>query len=125
MKDGITKLYNDEALIYIKPIPEFFSSEHTPLYCWRGTGYKFESIRLTIINGCEVYTGQLTKPGHTLQTAWWYSNGEAQTVDQLNWRIRMLKGESRFCVVNVTADSEDVLLQETKRLLNEKLIVTN
>lgn len=122
MKDGITKLYNNDVLVYVKPIPEFFTSEHTPLFCWRGTGYQFESIRKVIVDNHEIYAGQLKKPGQVLFTAWWYTNGTIQTVGQLNWRSRMLMGEPRFCLINVTADSETTLLSQVKVILNKKPI---
>ncbi len=45
MEQGITKLYNDEMLVYVKPIPEFFTGEHTPLLCWKGSGFEFRAVK--------------------------------------------------------------------------------
>jgi exosortase N len=42
---GVLRMYDGELLVYIKPIPEFFSSEHTPLICWIGSGYQFGSVK--------------------------------------------------------------------------------
>jgi exosortase N len=106
MKEGITKFYNAEALVYVKPIPEFFTSEHTPLLCWKGTGYKFESIREIQVENHRTYVGRLVKGTKVLYTAWWYSNGETKTIDQVNWRFRMMKGEKSFSLINITSSSE-------------------
>lgn len=118
IKAGITKFHNTEALIYIKPIPEFFTSEHTPLLCWQGTGYKFESIREIRVRNHDAYLGRLVKGTKVLYTAWWYSNGETQTIDQFNWRFRMMKGEKSFSLINVTASNEADLKKNISILLN-------
>jgi exosortase N len=122
MNDGITKLHNEESLIYIKPIAEFFTGEHTPLICWRGSGYNFEGVSKIKISGHEIYVGQLVKPGQTLFTAWWYSNGKIQTINQFDWRVRMLKGEGKFCLINVTANDNATLQKNVKCILNEPLL---
>jgi len=120
LKSGVTKFYNDRMLVYVKPIPEFFTGEHTPLYCWKGSGYKFESIQRTKVHGHEIYTGQLVKQGRKLHTAWWYGNSTTLTIDQLDWRMRMLKGEEKFALINVTAADERVLNEELADLLTLK-----
>jgi exosortase N len=109
MDDGITKLYNEEILVYVKPIPEFFTGEHTPLLCWKGSGYRFGAVRKSMIAGREVYVGALIKGDLHLNTAWWYDNGATETISQLDWRLRMLKGEPDFCLINVTAQDEQTL----------------
>jgi exosortase N len=121
LNDGITKLFNKEVLVYIKPIPEFFSGEHTPLICWRGGGYSFKGVRKSIVNGREVYIGRLIKPGEELFTAWWYSNGKTKTIDQVDWRFRMMKGEERFNLVNVTVDDEASLSKQIAFFLGRKI----
>jgi exosortase N len=109
LSNGITKISSDTSLIYVKPIPEFFSGEHTPLICWKGSGYDFKSIRESSVAGCTIYSGKLVKKNEELHTAWWYANGNVNTISQLDWRLRMLKGENRFCIVNVTAKDEETL----------------
>src|SRR5688572_25894601 len=81
MDKGITKMHNDQILVYVKPIPEFFTGEHTPLLCWAGSGFKFQRIKKCIVNGNEIYYGQLEKPGENLFTAWWYTNGKTITIN--------------------------------------------
>lgn len=117
MDQGITKLYNEEILVYLKPIPEFFTSEHTPLLCWKGSGFEFESVRKTMAAGHEIYIGRLKKPGEVLFTAWWYNNGNVTTVEQWDWRVRMLRGEKRFCLVNVTAKDESLLMSRVEEMI--------
>lgn len=109
---GITKLVSNELLVYIKPIPEFFTGEHTPLMCWKGSGYDFKSIQKQRVEEREIYTGLLARNQEILHTAWWYSDGEMETIDQFTWRGRMLTNNRKFCLVNVTAPTE-ALLQQT------------
>lgn len=111
LNDGITKVATNDLLIYVKVIPEFFTGEHTPLMCWKGSGYEFAGIETATVAAATIYKGTLVKDGKTLHTAWWYSNGEIKTISQLDWRMRMLKGEPDFCLVNVTAKEEQTLLK--------------
>ncbi len=120
LNDGITKMTNDQVLIYVKPIPEFFTSEHTPLLCWQGSGYHFESIRTIKVHDQEIYMGHLVNQKSLLFTAWWYSNGKVQTIDQFDWRFRMIKGEDGFSLLNVTSDNETDLNATLHLILKEK-----
>jgi exosortase N len=119
MEGGVTKMFNENILVYVKPIPEFFTGEHTPLICWKGSGYHFEGIKKSTINGREIYTGNLVKPGAKLFTAWWYENGSTSTIDQLNWRMRMLRGEKDFCLINVTAENESALVAHLQSMFRD------
>lgn len=121
MEGGITKLQNKDLLLYVKPIPEFFTAEHTPLICWKGSGYAFASIKKVKIGKQEIYTGLLTKSGAKLYTAWWFDNGKVRTIEQTEWRLRMVKGEKRFCLVNLTASREDILLKGLSALLQKNM----
>lgn len=118
MDDGVTKVSNAEALIYLKPIAEFFSGEHTPLFCWKGSGYQFRHIRKKHVNGYEIYCGEMVKPEGSLWTAWWYSNGSIRTIDQFDWRLRMLKGKAPFHLVNVTASDEATMVRYASKFLD-------
>ena len=75
MEGGITKLLSDDLLIYVKPIPEFFTSEHTPLLCWKGSGYSFKNVDKVFFGRHQFYQGILIKGVDILYTAWWYTNG--------------------------------------------------
>lgn len=125
LKDGISKISTDDLLIYVKIIPEFFTGEHTPLMCWKGSGYEFLSIATNTVEGIMVYKGTLVKEGKVLHTAWWYSNGEIVTISQLDWRMRMLKGEPTFCLVNVTAEDEQTLMTSITSMLTSDEFTIN
>ncbi|HEX8039193.1 MAG TPA: exosortase N [Chryseosolibacter sp.] len=116
LEDGITKLSTETLLIYVKTIPEFFTGEHTPLMCWKGSGYEFSGVATATVAGVAIYKGRLVRDGKSLHTAWWYSNGETRTISQVEWRLRMLKGEARFCLINVTADNEQMLMESIKSM---------
>lgn len=119
---GITKFSDADILVYVKPIPEFFSGEHTPLICWKGSGYQYEGIKKVNIGGHQVYMGTLAKSDARLFTAWWYDNGETMTIDQMEWRMRMMKGQPDFCLVNVTAESESMLVSRIRDIFNDDLL---
>ncbi|RFS15231.1 exosortase N [Emticicia sp. C21] len=106
LKTGITQLKSDKALIYLKPIPDFYSGEHSPIFCWKGSGYAFKNIKEEVVQSYPIYTGVLINKKDKLYTAWWFTNGEIITNSQLDWRWRVLKGEHKFELINVTANSE-------------------
>jgi exosortase N len=117
LEDGVSKITTDDLLIYVKAIPEFFTGEHTPLMCWKGSGYEFSGVATTTVEGITLYKAILVKEGKSLHTAWWYSNGQVVTISQLDWRMRMLKGEPKFCLINVTAEDEQTLMTSIKSML--------
>ena len=119
---GVTKMSDEKILVYIKPIPEFFTGEHTPLICWKGSGYHFGQIGKREIKGTQVFTGHLVKAGSQLYTAWWYDNGKVKTIDQFDWRMRMLKGEGDFCLVNVTTEDEATLYAKLESIFEDNLL---
>jgi exosortase N len=109
---GVIQYYGNELLIYSKPIIGFYSSEHSPLVCWVGSGFQLkESDEMTLPNGFSVYTGTLENDkGEKLYTSWWYDNGQHRTTSQLKWRQRDAMGEPPFFLVNVTASGRDTLM---------------
>jgi exosortase N len=117
LKDGVTKLESNEALVYIKPIPEFFSAEHTPLFCWKGSGYAFKTIAEGRVNGADIYQGVIVRGDSKLYTAWWYTNGTVHTISQADWRWRMIRGERRFCLINVTAGDRETLVKKVRQVM--------
>ncbi len=84
-----------------------------PLY----SGYTFGQVKSMLINDIEIYTGVLKKGSETLQTAWWYDNGQTQTVSQTEWRTAILKGEPNFNLVNITAADTATLYKNIKLIL--------
>ena len=117
LQTGVTQFRNDNALVYIKPIPAFYSSEHSPVTCWTGSGYHLSRISKKQVAGTVVYVGSLKKGNDELLTAWWLSNGQYATISQLDWRWKSLTESSHFQLVNVTADDPIRLDMEVKRWL--------
>lgn len=118
----ILKLENDLSLIYIKAIPGFYSAEHNPMICWRGSGYELKQIAEEEMGGLKIYTALLQNGNDQLYTAWWYDNGSNRTIDQLNWRMDVLTGGNNYSVVNVTAASKELLLKSIDSINHENLI---
>jgi len=115
---GGTKLTNDKALIYHKPCSNFWSADHNPSICWKGSGYVFKTEQVKLINGIEIYTAGLVKDkDEKLFTAWWFTNGETITNNQLNWRWQMISGAPDFAMINVTCNSEAELEKQVAELL--------
>lgn len=102
LPNGFMQLAKPGVLIYLKPQPDWFSADHSPMACWKGSGYDLRHVRETVLNGHPAYVGELRKNGRVLHTAWWFSNGSTQTVSQLTMRKQMLLGKPAFALVNVT-----------------------
>nr|WP_295932284.1 exosortase N [uncultured Dyadobacter sp.] len=117
LKNGITQFKNRNAVVYVKPIPAFYSTEHSPVTCWTGSGYHLSRISEKHIGGTIVYVGSLKKGSDELQTAWWFSDGRHTTISQLDWRWKSLSEKSHFSLVNVTAGNAAQLELQVKRWL--------
>lgn len=117
LQSGVAQFRNGHALVYIKPIPAFYSSEHSPVTCWTGSGYHLSRISKKHVAGTVVYVGSLKKGNDELLTAWWLSDGRTATISQLDWRWKSLTENSHFQLVNVTADDPTRLDVEVKRWL--------
>lgn len=117
MPNGVTKYSNPETLVYLKPVQAFYSTEHHPLICWEGSGYRFRRVQQRQVGSRIIYTGELEKEQEKLYTAWWMDNGEHQTIAQWDWRWRMLKGEAGFKLVNVTVAEQEKLQEAVIALM--------
>lgn len=117
LPNGIIQYRNGYALIYSKAIPDFYSTEHSPYVCWRGSGYEFNNIKEEIVAGNHVYSATLQKGKEHLLTAWWFSNKKHNTISQLDWRWMVLRGEPDFQLINITADSQKDLTKAIKEWL--------
>jgi exosortase N len=106
LTNGFVQLAKPGLLIYLKPQTSWLSADHSPLVCWRGSGYELRYVRETVLNGHPAYVGELHKKGRVLHTAWWFSNGAINTVSQLTMRSHILRGETGFVLVNVTTDKK-------------------
>ncbi len=112
---GVLKMEHENALVYIKPIPNCYTGEHHPVFCWTGSGYTFAKIKLNGTSGFRFYTAQLEKEKDLLYTAWWYDNGYRNTTEQWQWRWDMLKGNEPYSLINITTATEQELEKEIRR----------
>ncbi|WEK35019.1 MAG: exosortase N [Candidatus Pseudobacter hemicellulosilyticus] len=124
MKHHILKLENEAALIYVKPIAGFYASDHQPMICWTGSGYQFRQVKASGRDGHTIYTAVLEKGKDKLYSAWWYETDNGQTISQLDWRWQALSQGKQFALVNITSNSPDTLLEETRKLFRLKLVHT-
>lgn len=121
LEGNILQFKNEEALVYIKPSAQFYGADHTPMICWKGSGYEFSNEEIIKINGQEVYFSVLkTETGEELYTAWWYDNGKHKTISQIEWRWNMMLGDDAYHLVNVTCSSKEELKDEIYRFINPK-----
>lgn len=104
LTNGFVQFSKPGLLLYLKPQPDWFSADHSPMACWQGSGYELRRVRETVLDGHPAYIGELRKKRQTLYTAWWFSNGTFTTISQLAMRGQMIRGETGFVLVNVTAD---------------------
>jgi exosortase N len=110
--DHITKLEDGDALIYVKPITGFYSSDHQPTTCWIGSGYELKKVQEKQIGRLNVYAARLEKGKDILYTAWWYDNGTETTISQLQWRWQAFSQSRQYALMNVTAATGDTLEKE-------------
>ncbi len=125
-KNDVVQFSNDRILLYVKPIAAFYHAEHSPLVCWRGSGYVFKQVGTQKVDGMEIYSGILQKGREQVHAAWWFDNGRHQTIRQLDWRWRTVKGEKPFCLVNVNVNvnvnREDELETAVRWALAQKVV---
>jgi len=114
LPDAIVKLSTDKVLVYLKPIIGFYSSDHQPTMCWKGSGYEFRKLETVMLDGQEIYTSSLEKAHDKLYTAWWYDNGSLQSISQLTWRWDSFSNNRPWVLVNVTAGSERELFNQIR-----------
>jgi len=118
--NAILQLDNSRSLVYIKPIPGFYYTDHTPSICWQGSGYVFTTLGESTYAGVRMYEGTLEKNGEKLYTAWWYDNGIRQTIDPVEWRWDLIRGGRSYSLVNITAASPAQLRAEIIRVLKTR-----
>ncbi|NQX98787.1 MAG: hypothetical protein HRT73_13040 [Flavobacteriales bacterium] len=122
---NVIKFENDNALIYIKPSCHFFGPDHSPTICWKGSGYEFINIKIEKLGAFEIYTAELKKDDEILQTAWWFDNGKAKTISQLDWRWKTALGDEPYRLINITTTSKNELKKQIYNLITEDLFEEN
>ena len=108
----ISKYSQEDALVYLKPPVSPWRADHSPLICWKGSGFEFSHIQRTHIGELEVLQAQVIKGSSILYTCWWYDNGHVQTTRQWEWRKSALSGAAPFSMLSVTANSPENLSQK-------------
>ncbi|MGQ1784162.1 exosortase N [Saccharicrinis sp. GN24d3] len=120
--DGVIKLENDSALVYIKPPAFMLGSDHNPFICWRASGFNIKKEAELQIGVHYVYSFELHKPNEQpLYSCWWYSNGGSHTISQWQWRLANIKGEDAYSVINVTSADKSKSLEWTEKMLSQNL----
>jgi exosortase N len=118
---GVLKLTNDKLLVYLKPPTRFYSADHTPLICWKGSGYKINKEEMLNIGDMRVYYSELKQGQDILYSTWWYDSGDDKTISQFRWRTNNLIHGSDYYLVNVVSYNKNILLEETEKLLNTSI----
>ncbi|MCU0376300.1 MAG: exosortase N, partial [Chitinophagaceae bacterium] len=109
LKHGVMSFSKPHQLIYLKQVKGFYSTDHNPSICWRGSGYKFTRIRNRKNATIQYYSATLEKSGQALYTAWWYECGNLSTNKQLAWRMHNFLTGQKCRLVNITSDSAEGL----------------
>jgi exosortase N len=119
LPNGVTQLRNDSTLIYLKNLPHGFTTEHSPMICWQGSGYAFQKIERTMIENTSVYMGVLQRDTDQIHAIWWFESDNFATSDQIAWRYRTFTEGSHFRLVNVNAASKKEAVEAAKRWLKK------
>jgi len=122
LESGIAKFEKEHLLIYWKPPVSSLGMPHDPRYCWQGDGWIFKHIHKTKIGGFPVFSAEIEKDSTILRTVWWYDNGIEKTIEESEWRWKTLWGKGNYSLVNITADDEEILNREVKKIYNQSLI---
>lgn len=124
VKNNVTKLSNDQALIYLKSPVAAYSADHNPMICWSGSGYEFQKVEKIVVDQFEVNASELKKGTITLHTAWWFESRKSKTGDQLDWRTLALKNGEQFYLVNLTCNTREELISQIEKLTKSSIITT-
>ncbi len=122
---NVLKLTNENFLIYIKPAASFYSADHSPIICWKGSGYKVTKEQIISTPNNKVYYSELRKDRDILYSAWWYDCGTDKTISQYKWRFNdMIKGDD-YNLINVISANKDSLMVFTDKLLTDNIFKGN
>jgi exosortase N len=120
--DGVIKLSNDSVLIYVKNLNYFFTTEHSPMICWKGSGYTFQKIEKMTVDSFPFYTGILQKGDSKIYAAWWFESDNIRTIEQMTWRKEALIHGKNFKLININAESQALLLLAIRHwILNQSV----
>jgi exosortase N len=118
---NVLKLVNEDFLIYVKPAASFYSADHSPIICWKGSGYKVVKEQIIEAGNKKVYYSELKKGNDILHSTWWYDSGEDKTISQLKWRFNNLLNGDKNRLINVISNNRTDLIAESRLLLNKNI----
>ena len=119
LDNGVTQLKNDSTLIYLKNLAHGFTTEHSPMICWKGSGYQFRQIEEIKMGEIPIYIGILQRDTDQIHATWWFESDNFATNDQIEWRYRFFTEGSSFRLVNVNAASRERVLTATRLWLKK------
>lgn len=106
LESGVTQMTARGRLIYVKPIPAFYSIEHNPMICWQGSGFVFQQVSTKVIGSKEVYYSTLENGRDKLYTAWWYESKDRRTISQGEWRWDAALHANQYSLINITCPTQ-------------------
>ena len=119
----VSKMYNGEILVYVKNPVVPYRANHNPMICWQGSGYEFNHVFEEEIDAAnKVNMAELKKGNDVLYTAWWFESSQSQTSSQWDWRMKSLKQNEKFYLINVTSENKTILLKNLRELIAQKII---
>ncbi|MCU0437916.1 MAG: exosortase N [Raineya sp.] len=119
LPNDIIQFSDDKILVYQKLLKNFYSIEHSPLICWKGSGYIFQQVKKAKVKNTDVWLGILKKENAQLYTAWWMDNGENQSIHLWDWRWQWLKTGKPYYLLNMTASTEKELIDFVEKWLEK------
>jgi|GEM_PF-6336105 len=123
VRDDVAKMYDGKVLTYIKSPVAPYRANHNPMICWSGSGFAFGHVFKEYILGIgEVNMAKLSKGKDRMYTAWWFESAQGRTANQWSWRWRNIQNGERFYLVNVTSNSQDILIEQLKKMRDSKVI---
>lgn len=118
---NVLKLTNKKYLLYIKPATPFYSADHCPIICWKGSGYTITKEQIISISKHTVYYNELKKNKDILYATWWYDCGSDKTISQYKWRFENMINGKKYHVINVISNSKANVIAKTEKLLTENI----
>lgn len=106
-KNNTIQLSNDNLLIYVKPINSPFSAEHSPLLCWKASGYHVDQVIKERSGSFDYFKVTLKKGNESLTSIWWFEINNKQLLDQWDWRKEALLHPGALNLINITSENEN------------------
>lgn len=114
--EGIPRLTRGSTVVYLKGVQGFYGTEHHPMLCWTGSGFRFRDVCECRVGGVPVMRGVLERGGKRYLTAWWYASAGGHRYSGAGWRWDALRNGRRYCIVNVTAADSASLDEQVRSL---------